>query len=183
MSRSVSCKVFLVLILCVFGASNFCLASSLEKYLNRDADSSNGSMQMADGRGTENFNYGKKQTSEETCWMYAGDAHKYLGYGTLLMAAAAGVSGGDNGFHKSAGVGAAVLGVAACGTGFYAYDNYFDLNEGFSWHNIHIVLGALATAGFVAVAASAISNDDNSHAGLGIGSTALVVIPILVLKF
>jgi hypothetical protein len=48
---------------------------------------------------------------------------------------------------------------------------------------IHIVLATLATAGFVAVAASAISNDDNSHAGLGIGSTALAVIPILVLKF
>jgi hypothetical protein len=176
-------KIFMAFILCLFGAADVSFAASLDQYLNRDADSSNQPVLLAAGQGTENFSYGAKKESEQSCWMYAGDAHKYLGYGTLLMAVTAGVSGGDNGFHKGAGVSAAVLGVATCTTGFYAYDNYFDLSEGFSKHNIHIVLGTLATVGFVATAASAISNDNTSHAGVGIGSTALAAIPIIVLKF
>jgi hypothetical protein len=181
--RNIYRKILMVFILCVLGAANITSASSLEQYLNRNADSSNKPILFAAGQGSEKFSYGNNKESEKTCWMHAGDAHKYLGYGTVLMAVAAGASGGDNGFHKSAGVSAAVLGVATCATGFYEYDNYFDLDEGFSKHNIHIVLGTIATAGFVAVAASAISNDDNSHAGLGIGATALAAIPIIVLKF
>jgi hypothetical protein len=154
----------------------------LEQNFNYDSNASNQTIQLADSQEKGNPTYGKKE-SPGTSWMSTGKAHEYLGYGTLLMAAAAGVSGGDNGFHKVAGVGAAVLGLAACGTGFSEYGNYFDLDEGFSRHNIHIVLGTLATAGFVVVAASAISDDDGSHAGLGIGSTALMVVPIIVLKF
>jgi hypothetical protein len=175
-------KVFVFMMVCIFGSAQSGGTSSLEQYLNYDSSASNETIQIAAGQGTESFSYDKKE-SGKTCWMNTGKAHKYLGYGTLLMAAAAGVSGGDNGFHKGAGIGAAVLGVAACGTGFYEYGNYFDLDEGFSKHNMHIVLGTLATAGFVLVAASAISDDDDSHAGLGIGSTALMVIPIIVLKF
>jgi hypothetical protein len=176
-------KIFIFIIICIFGLATASIASSLEQYLNYDSGTSNETMQIAASQGTENFNYGNKKESEETCWMNTGKAHKYLGYGTVLMAVTAGASGGDNSFHKSAGVSAAVLGVATCATGYYEYGNYFDMSEGFSKHNIHIVLGTLATAGFVAVAASAISNDDNSHAGLGIGSTALAAIPIIVLKF
>jgi hypothetical protein len=175
-------KIFVFTMVCIFTSAQAGLASSLEQYLDYDSSVSNQTIQIAAGQGSESFSYDKKE-SGKTCWMNTGKAHAYLGYGTLLMAAAAGVSGGDNGFHKGAGVGAAVLGIAACGTGFYEYGNYFDADEGFSRHNIHIVLGTLATAGFVAVAASAIKDDDDSHAGLGIGSTALMVIPIVVLKF
>jgi hypothetical protein len=175
--------IFFVFILHTIGSAKLCFALSLDQFTNPDADSSNKPCLIAEGQKEVDLSYGKNKEPEKTCWMYAGDAHKYLGYGTLLMAAAAGVSGGDNGFHKSAGVGAAVLGVAACASGFYAYDGYFDLKKGFTRRNIHIILGTLATAGFVAVAASAISNDDDSHAGLGIGSTALAAIPVIVLKF
>jgi len=170
------------MMICIFASAQAGIAFSLEQYINYDSNTSNEIIQIADSQEKGNLTYGKKK-SPGTGWMNTGKAHKYLGYGTLLMAAAAGVSGGDNGFHKGAGVGAAVLGVAACGTGFSEYGNYFDLDEGFSKHNIHIVLGTLATAGFVVVAASAISDDDDSHAGLGMGSTALMVIPIIVLKF
>jgi hypothetical protein len=112
-----------------------------------------------------------------------GKMHKYLGYATLGAALAAGVSGSDDGFHKGAGIAAAALAVAACATGFSEYSNYFDVSEGLSIHNIHIVLGTLATAGFVFTAADALANDDDGHAGLGIASGVLMVVPVVVLHF
>lgn len=113
-----------------------------------------------------------------------GKLHKYTGYGTLVAAAAAGFSGsGGDGFHKGAGDAAAVLAVATCITGFAEYSHYFDMDEGLSPYNIHIVLATLATAGFVATAVDANSNDNDGHAGLGIGSTILMVIPVVVLHF
>lgn len=113
-----------------------------------------------------------------------GKLHKYAGYGTLVAAAAAGFSGsGGGGFHKGAGDITAVLAVAACASGFAEYSHYFDMSEGLSSYNIHIVLATLATAGFVATAVDANSQDDDGHAGLGIGSAALMVVPVVVLHF
>ena len=48
-----------------------------------------------------------------------GKLHKYTGYATILAAAAAAVSGSDDGFHKGAGDATAALAVATCITGFY----------------------------------------------------------------
>jgi len=122
---------------------------------------------------------------------FMGKFHKYAGYGTLVAAAAAGLSGSQgDGFHKGAGDTAAVLAVAACASGFSEYSHYFDIDEGLSPYNIHIVLATLATAGFVATAVDANNSDNNDdddddggHAGLGIGSTILVVVPVVVLHF
>ena len=113
-----------------------------------------------------------------------GKLHKYMGYGTIIAAAAAGVSGsGGGGFHKGAGNAAAGLAVATCITGFAEYSDYFDMEEGLSTHNIHIVLATLATVGFVVTAIDANGNDDDGHAGLGIGSTVLMTVPIVILHF
>jgi len=142
--------------------------------LTRDASSGNmlladNSLRTASGSPDSRFSMGKM--------------HKYLGYATLGAALAAGVSGADDGFHKGAGTAAAALAVAACATGFSEYSSYFDASEGLSMHNIHIVLATLATAGFVATAANAFANDDDGHAGLGIASGVLMVVPVVVLHF
>ena len=112
-----------------------------------------------------------------------GKVHGYLGYGTVIAALAAGVSGSDDGFHKGAGNATAVLAVATCVTGFMEYNDYFDMDEGLSMHNIHIMIGTIAAAGFVATAIDANNKDDDGHAGLGIGSGVLIVVPIVVLHF
>ncbi len=117
-----------------------------------------------------------------------GKLHKYTGYATIIAAAAAAVSGSDDGFHKGAGNATAALALATCITGFTEFRHYFDMDEGLSAYNIHIVLATLATAGFVATAVDAnSSNDDDDgdggHAGLGIGSTALMVVPVVILHF
>lgn len=112
-----------------------------------------------------------------------GKVHKYTGYATILAAAAAAVSGSDDGFHKGAGNATAALALTTCITGFAEYGHYFDVDEGLSAYNIHIVLATLATAGFVATAVDANSNDDDGHAGLGIGSTVLMAVPVVILHF
>lgn len=160
-------------------------AGSLDQYLQNDmglsadfaADAS--SQEIMQNRGDAPIS-GKK---DRHTGLPMGKIHKYLGYSTLAAAAAAGVSGSDNGFHKGAGAAAAVLGVAACATGFAEYGYFFDPAAGLSKHNIHIVLSTLATAGFVATAVDAYANDDDGHAGLGIGSGVLMVIPVAVLHF
>jgi len=112
-----------------------------------------------------------------------GKVHKYTGYATLVAAAAAAVSGSDDGFHKGAGNATAALAVATCITGFMEYGHYFDMDEGLSAYNTHIVLATLATVGFVATAVDANSNNDDGHAGPGIGSTVLMVVPVVILHF
>lgn len=162
------------------------VAASLDQYLSGSTgrvsesllicDASSGSLVLADNSARSG-----SRTSDSRFSM--GKLHKYLGYATLGAALAAGVSGSDDGFHKGAGTLAAALAVATCATGFSEYSAYFDASEGLSMHNIHIVLGTLATAGFVATAANAFANDDDGHAGLGIASGVLMVVPVVVLHF
>jgi hypothetical protein len=166
------------------------LAASLDQYLSDSkanvsqslltCDASSGNMLLAD-------NSAQSASGSTDSRFSMGKLHKYLGYATLAAGLAAGVSGSDDGFHKGAGTLAAALAVATCTTGFSEYSNYFDVSEGLSIHNIHIVLGTLATAGFVATVANAYANDDDEdnkgHAGLGIASGVLMVVPVVVLHF
>lgn len=162
------------------------LAASMDHYLSGPVgqgsgpsftcDASSPNLTLADNSsGTGSGSSGSR--------MSMGKLHKYLGYATLAAGLVAGVSGSDDGLHKGAGTAAAAFAVATCATGFSEYGNYFDMDEGLSVHNIHIVLGTLATAGFVATVANAYANDDDGHAGLGIASGVLMVVPVVVLKF
>ena len=162
------------------------LAASIDQYLSGRSgkvsgalltcDASSGNMMLADNRANSGY-----EASEIRIDM--GELHKYLGYATLGAVLVAGASGSDNGFHKGAGTLAAALAVATCTTGFSEYSNYFDASEGLSPHNIHIVLGTLATAGLVATVANAYANEDKGHAGLGVASGVLMVVPVVVLHF
>ncbi len=185
MKRIISITIItVVLFVCGISIPGTTLAASLEQYLgsnmgqlvNFSCETSSSDMVSA-----------SNTTSASTSRSYGstmGKLHKYMGYGTIIAAAAAGVSGsGGGGFHKGAGNAAAVLAVASCITGFAEYSDYFDMDEGLSNHNIHIVLATLATAGFVATAIDANDSDDDGHAGLGIGSTILMTIPIVILHF
>lgn len=180
-------KLFCVLVALIYtGSAPVAGAASLAQYLDGPggAGVKAGVLSVSDGmRMSPDMSGGNESQSRQASRFNMSNMHKYLGYGTLLFAVAAGVSGGDNGFHKAAGGGAAVMAMAASATGYYEYRHYFNLDDGFSIYNIHIVLATLATVGFAAAAASAISDDNSDHAAPGVVATGLAAVPILLLKF
>ena len=168
---------------CGISVPDSTVAASLEQYLSSNMGQL---INFSCDVSTPDIMPASDMTSGSTTQGYGstmGKFHKYMGYGTIIAAAVAGVSGSDDGFHKGAGNAAAALAVATCITGFSEYRHYFDMDEGMSVYNIHIVLATLATAGFVATAIDANINDDDGHAGLGIGSTVLTAVPIVILHF
>ncbi len=170
-------------VVCVIRASGSTHASSLDQYLTAGQNLPVGLTCDSSGPDILPASYMSSDASNRRTGFTMGELHKYMGYGTIIAAAAAGVSGSDDGFHKGAGNLTAVLAVMTCITGFSEYSYYFDMDEGLSPYNIHIVLATLATVGFVVTAIDANSNDDTGHAGLGIGSGVLMAIPIIVLHF
>lgn len=110
-----------------------------------------------------------------------GSVHKYMGYGTLLLAAGAAFSSSSKDVHEPMGYAAATAATLTCFSGFMEYSDYFDTREGFSKYNIHIVSGVAATAGFIVTAILGAGGDD--HGGIGGGSTVLMCVPIVILKW
>lgn len=175
--------VFVFVFICGTIISNSASAASLDNYLNNNIGMMGNFVFNASSQDIMPQGNLSSESQPRSYGSTMGKAHKYLAYATLVAAGAAGVSGSDDGFHKGAGNAAAVLAVATCVTGFMEYSDYFDMDEGLSMHNIHIVVGTLAAVGFVVTAIDANSNDDDGHAGLGIGSAVLLVVPIVVLQF
>jgi hypothetical protein len=110
-----------------------------------------------------------------------GSLHKYLGYGTLVLAAGAAFSSSSKDVHEPLGYAAASAATLTCITGFMEYSDYFNLDEGWSKYNIHIAAGVAATAGFIVTAI--LGADGNDHGGIGGGSTVLMCVPIVILKW
>ncbi len=108
-----------------------------------------------------------------------GSLHKYLAYGTLVLAGVAATTGSHSETHHNAAVGAATLAVMTAATGYYEYGDMFDLDEGLSAANIHIALGTLGALGFAAEAI--IASSDASHGGLGIASAAAMGAAFIVI--
>ena len=99
-----------------------------------------------------------------------GSLHKYLAYGTIVLAGVAASTGSDSSTHHSAAIGASALAVMTAATGYYEYGDMFDMDENLSAANIHIVLGTLGAVGFAAEAV--IASTGGGHGGLGIASAA-----------
>lgn len=110
-----------------------------------------------------------------------GKIHKYLGYGTLILAVGAAISSSNKDVHEPMGYTAATAATLTCISGFMEYSDYFDTDEGFSTYNIHIVSGVAATAGFIVTAILGAGGDD--HGGIGGGSTVLMAVPVIILKW
>lgn len=109
-------------------------------------------------------------------------AHKYLGYGTLSLAALAAISNSSHEIHRAASYAAAWLAGATCATGFAGYGNVIDLADGISINNVHAVAGTLGTAAFVATLILAEADKDSGHGTIGAASTAAIGISVLTVK-
>jgi hypothetical protein len=110
--------------------------------------------------------------SEGNSSLDMGFFHKYLGYGTLLLAGVAAVTGSDSSTHHYSAVGSATLGAMTLATGYYEYGDMFEIDEGFSTSNLHIALSTLGAIGFATEAI--IASTDSDHGALGIGSAAVM---------
>ena len=107
--------------------------------------------------------------------------HKYLGYATAALAGVTAASSSSEGVHEIAGYVTAGLSLITTAIGFYEYGEYFDLDEGFSGYNMHMILETAATIGFIA--AAALQNEESTHAVIGGVSTAMMVLPIFVVHW
>ncbi len=108
-------------------------------------------------------------------------AHKYLGYATAALAGVTAVTSSSDDVHKTAGYVTAGLSLITTAIGFYEYGEYFDLDEGFSGYNMHMILETAATIGFMA--AAALQSETGPHAVIGGVSTAMMILPIFVVDW
>mgnify|MGYP001817608602 FL=1 len=107
--------------------------------------------------------------------------HKYLGYATAALAGITAATFSSGSVHEIAGYSTAGLSLITTGIGFYEYGEYFDLDEGFTGYNAHMILETLATVGFMATAA--LQDEKGVHAVIGGASTAMMILPIFVVDW
>jgi hypothetical protein len=108
-------------------------------------------------------------------------AHKYLGYTTAALAGVTAATSSSAGVHRTAGYVTTGLSLITTAIGFYEYGEYFDLDEGFSGYNMHMILETAATIGFMAT--TALQSETDTHAVIGGVSTAMMILPILVVHW
>jgi hypothetical protein len=107
--------------------------------------------------------------------------HKYLGYATEALAGITAATLSSGSFHEIAGYTTDGLSLITTGIGFYEYGEYFDLDEGFTGYNMHMILETAATIGFIATAA--LRDEKSVHAVIGGASTAMMILPIFVVHW
>ena len=108
-------------------------------------------------------------------------AHKYLGYASAALAGLTAATFSTGSFHEVAGYTTAGLSLITTAIGFYEYGEYFDLDEGLTGYNMHMILETAATIGFMATAA--LQSEKGAHAVVGGVSTAMMILPIFVVHW
>ncbi len=110
-----------------------------------------------------------------------GVLHKYLGYGTLLFVAAAAITGeSGSSFHKAMGRSTAGMAALTATAGILEYADDIEIKDGFTFTNIHALLGSVATVGFIA---NAVGADDGGHGGVPIASGVMAFGGAILIHF
>lgn len=110
--------------------------------------------------------------------------HRYLGYGTLILAGVTAVSGSESDLHCGAAYAATGTAVATCVTGFMKYHRRWNLSKGlFHDDNAHIMLGVIGGIGMVASVITADSDSGPGHAGVGVAGGALMAVSVILIKW
>lgn len=110
--------------------------------------------------------------------------HKYLGYGTVLMAGVTAVSHSDEDFHESAAYVTAAGALSTLLTGYLAHSQRFDADEGLlTKDNLHIALGTLGAVLLTTAVAIADDGEESSHSGLGVIGGVLMTLGVIDIKW
>ncbi|HSG27760.1 MAG TPA: hypothetical protein VLA34_04710 [Candidatus Krumholzibacterium sp.] len=110
--------------------------------------------------------------------------HRYLGYGTLILAGITAVSSSEKSVHYVCAYSATGAAVATCVTGYLKYGRRFNLSRGLLRDdNVHIILGVAGTVGMAAAVLMADSGEEGGHAAIGTGGGASMLVSLLVIKW
>ena len=110
--------------------------------------------------------------------------HKYLGYGTILLAGITAVSNSEENFHESAAYATAAGAISTVVTGYLAHGQRFDTHQSLlSRDNLHIVLGTLGAAILTTAVAIADDGKESSHSGLGVTGGVLMTLGVIDIKW
>lgn len=110
--------------------------------------------------------------------------HKYLGYGTVVMAGITAISSSDEDLHESVAYATAAGALSTLLTGYLAHGDRFDLEEGFfSKDNLHITMGTIGAALLTTAVVLANNGSESSHSGLGVTGGVLMTFAVIDIKW
>ena len=110
--------------------------------------------------------------------------HRYLGYGTVVLAGIAAVSSSNRSVHYGAAYAAAGTALGASITGYAAYGRYLNMRRGlFSDNNLHVMLGVLGTAGIATAVLLADSDGGSNHAGIGSAAAISMAVSVAIVRW
>ena len=110
--------------------------------------------------------------------------HKYLGYGTVLMAGVTAASSSSEDFHETAAYVTVAGALSTLLTGYVAHGEQFDMSEGiFSEPNRHILLATLGAVLMTTAVVIADGGEESAHSGLGISGGVLMTLAVIDIKW
>ena len=116
--------------------------------------------------------------------------HKFLGFGTICLAAGTAATNGDFDTHEPLAYATAAFALSTVVTGYLAHGDRFDTSDGlFTQDNSHMLagtIGALLLTTGVLLAADSYDESTNGvdkHAGLAIAGASLMTIAIIDIKW
>lgn len=136
---------------------------------------------MSDGSASK-----ARQTTprRHSSWDDLSTWHKYLGYGTVLMAGVTAATNSQESFHESAAYVTAAGALSTLLTGYLAHGHRFDMSQGlFSRDNLHIALGTLGAVVLTTAVAIADDGEEGSHSGLGVAGGVMMTLGVIDIKW
>ena len=110
--------------------------------------------------------------------------HKYLGYGTVVLAGVTAATNSDEDLHESVAYATAASAISTVLTGYLAHRDRFDTYDGLlSKDNLHIILGTVGAALLTTAVAIADEGRESSHSGLGVAGGVLMTLGVIDIKW
>jgi hypothetical protein len=110
--------------------------------------------------------------------------HKYLGYGTIVLAGLTAVTNSNEDVHEPLAYLTAGGALSTVLTGYLAHGDRFDTSQGLlSRDNLHIVLGTVGAAILTTAVVIADGGKESSHSSLGVAGGILMTLGVIEIKW
>lgn len=110
--------------------------------------------------------------------------HRYLGYGSVLLAGLTAVSSSQEDIHEALAYATAGASIATATTGFMAYSGGVGPGQSLlSRDNLHMALGVVGAGLLTTAVLTADDGESGSHSGLGVAGGVLMTLGIIEIKW